>query len=102
MQTWPTKFNEQFKNDFTLYKYPDNRDTEHFEPEALEDFKRVGLKLFKRSVDENPPLWLGVRPSENKLPMYQGTGAQLMALLRLRQDIREHLRIIEILEPDGF
>jgi len=102
MQTWPTRFNEKFKKDFTLYKYPNNPDPTHFEVEALEDFKRVALKLFQRSGDEDPPLWLGVRQSENKLPMYEGSGSQLMALLRLRHDIREELSIIKILEPDGF
>jgi len=102
MQTWPTSFNDQFKNSFTLHKYPHNPDPEHFEEEALEDFKRVVLTLFKRSGDADLPLWLGRRQSENTLPMYQGTGSELMALLRLRPDIREGLDIIKILEPDGF
>jgi len=102
MQTWPTRFNEKFKKEYTLHKYPNNPDPEHFKVEALEDFKSVMLTLFPRSGDKDLPLWLGVRQSENKLPMYEGTGSQLMAFLRLRHDVREDLRITKILEPDGF
>jgi len=102
MQTWPNKFNAKLKKEYTLHKYPLNPDPEHFEPEALEDFKHIALKLFRQPENENPPLWLGNRKSENDLPMYEGTGDQIMALLRLRQNVREQLRVLKILEPDGF
>jgi len=102
MQTWPTRFNQAFKDSYTMVKYPDNPDTAHFEQEALDDFKQVALTLFEQPTDPNPPIWLCVKDTDNMKPMYEGTGSQLMALLRLRKDVREELDIVKILEPDGF
>jgi len=102
IQTWPTKFNQSFKETYDLFRYPDNPDPVHFEPAALDDFKRVLLNLFEQPTDPDPPIWLCVKNTDNMKPMYEGTGSQLMALLRFRKDVREELEIVQILEPDGF
>jgi len=110
MQTWPTKFNDKFKSEFDLVKYPDyptnpdgNPDEVHYERVALEDFKKVVTTLFELPLDDpDLPLWLGVKITDNDMPVYEGTGSELMALLRLRKDIRDSLDILQILEPDGF
>merc|ERR1712176_1144989 len=42
------------------------------------------------------------KQEENPSPVYIGTGAALMHMLRTRKDVRDELDIIALIEPDGF
>merc|ERR1712190_308171 len=99
-QTWPTRFNDKFKNDFVCVKYPQNPDEEHFVPQAIEEFKQTVFKMF--GEHEDPPLYLCHKQTQNTKPVYMGTGAALMDMLRTSEEIRKELDILAINEPDGF
>jgi len=101
LQTWPAKFNEQFKSSFTITSH--NPDTQHFDDDALKEFTKVMRDLF--NVKENAtdlPIHFAHKTTNNTRRSYVGVGENIMALLRLSQGIREDLKITELIEPDGF
>merc|ERR1712039_207006 len=69
-------------------------------PQAIEEFKQTVFKLF--GEHEDPQIYLCHKQTQNTKPVYMGTGAALMDMLRTSEDIRKQLDIVAISEPDGF
>jgi len=99
VQTWPVEINAKFKETF---EQVETVDAEHFDPTAMNEFKRSMKKLFKLQENEDVEVMSVKRNNENGQPVYVGKGDALMAMLRISEEIRNSLMITSLAEPDGL
>jgi len=101
LQTWPSKFNDEFKKTFTLAKI--NPDPAHFNDDALQEFTQTMRDLFQVPKEETElPVYFAQKATQNEMRSYEGHGENLMSLLRTYKGIRDHLNIVSLVEPNGF
>jgi len=76
IQTWPTKINEKFKNDFEMKDA--NPDTKKFEAAAVNDYKATIQALFGEDATKTVPIKYCQKKTENKNPCYLGVTEDLL------------------------
>merc|ERR550525_716071 len=99
VQTWPTKFNDKFKQDFTLTDT--NPDMKHFEASAVNDYKACMQTLFGPDCLEKVPIKYAHKVQKNDSPIYFGKTEDLQKFFRLNTDAMKQCSIKEMTET-GF
>jgi len=99
VQTWPTKFNDKFKQDFNCK--PNNPDSKKFQPEAVDAFKACMETLFGAGATAKSRIQFCHKVTENNSPCYVGLTEDLMTYLN--ENKQEMMAIgIKEMTPDGF
>lgn len=99
VQTWPTKFNDKFKQDFECK--PNNPDPKKFEPEAVEAFKTCMETMFGADATKKSRIQFCHKVTENNAPCYVGLTESLLTYLK--ENKQEMMAVgIKELTPDGF
>jgi len=99
VQTWPTKFNDKFKQDFAPKQ--NNPDPKHFEVQAVKDFTACMDTLFGAGATTKCSIQFGHRVTVNNSPCYVGRTESLIAYLT--ENNKEMLAVgIKEMLPDGF
>lgn len=78
-QVWPTKYNDSFKQSYTIHTT--NPDTDKFSEEAVEIFRRTCNMLFKDSTAGNKILYCS-KETLNTNRVFIGTCVELIAFLK--------------------
>jgi len=99
VQTWPTKFNAKFKQDFVCKET--NTDPKHFELAAVEAFTACVETLFGTSATDRSRIQYCHKVTENNFPCYVGLTESLMTYLQMNQPEMMGVGIKEM-TPDGF
>jgi len=76
IQTWPTKVNEKFKNDFKITET--NPDTKKFQSSAVTDYKETIEALFGKEATKKVPIQYCHKKTDNKFPCYVGLTEDLL------------------------
>jgi len=99
VQTWPTRFNAKFKEEFERTEA--TTDTTHFEPGAVQAFKTCMETLFGAGATNKTPIQYCHKVTTNNFPCYVG----------LTENLKDHLQKnpaemaevgIKELTADGF
>jgi len=99
VQTWPTKFNAKFKEDFECKEA--NTDTKHFEPGAVQAFKTCVEILFGQGATDNSRIQHCHKVTVNNFPCYVGLTESLKD--HLKKNPAEMMQVgIKELTLDGF
>jgi len=101
VQTWPTNFNDKFKQDFDCKET--NSDQKHFEPAAVKAFKTCieNEKLFGAGATDKIKIQYCHKVTENTNPCYVGMTESLKEYLQENQAEMTAVGIKE-LTSDGF
>jgi hypothetical protein len=99
VQTWPTKFNDKFKQDFELSDT--NPNPKNFEGSAVNDFKACMQELFGKDFEKKVPIKYAHRTQKNESPIYLGMTEDLQTFFKANPDEMKSLSIKEM-TPDGF
>jgi len=99
VQTWPTNFNDKFKQDFDCKET--NSDPTHFEPEAVQAFKTCVEKLFGSGAATKVKIQYCHKVTENTNPCYVGLTESLKDYLRDNQAEMSDVGIKELTD-EGF
>jgi len=94
VQTWPTKYNAQFQNDFNPQS--ENPDESKFSPQAAEEFKKAMSSMFDAESVRNMGIKYCHKATENNLPVFVGLGEDLMTHLKENREDMESLKILEL------
>lgn len=100
VQTWPTKFNEKFKQDFTVTE--NNPDNTKFAAAAVADFKACVEQMFGgQDATKKVPIKFCHKETKNEFPCYEGKTEDLLMYL---QDNVQAMNAVGIKEmtQDGF
>merc|ERR1712129_466214 len=94
VQTWTCRYNDTWRASFNPTDHNPNPDK--FKPQAVEEFSRAMCQLF----EINGPLpdgllKYGQSTKQNTESIYEGTGAQLMALLRTNGEVRKKKKVVK-------
>jgi len=99
IQTWPTNFNEKFKQDFDCQET--NSDKKHFEPGAVQAFKACIETLFGAGATDKVKIQYCHKVTDNNNPCYVGSTESLKDYLQKNQE--EMLEVgIKELTDEGF
>jgi len=99
VQTWPTKFNDKFKQEFKCNET--NADPKLFEPAAVEAFEACIESLFGTDATHKCRIQFCHKVTENNFPCYVGlTESLIMYLKQNRQEMRDVG--IKKMTSDGF
>jgi len=99
VQTWPTKFNAKFKEDFECNET--NTDTSHFEPGAVQAFKTCIDTLFGEDATDKSRIQHCHKVTLNNFPCYVGLTESLKDYLKKNPAEMTEVGIKE-LTPEGF
>jgi len=80
VQTWPTKINDKFKNDFEMKDT--NADTKKYESAAVNDFKACIEEMFGKDATKKVPIKFCHKATDNTFPCYLGTTEDLLSYLK--------------------
>jgi len=99
VQTWPTRFNAKFKEDFDCKEA--TTDTKHFEPGAVQAFKTCMETMFGAGATNKSPIQYCHKVTTNNFPCYVGLTENLKDRMRKNPAEMEEVGIKELTE-DGF
>jgi len=80
VQTWPTKINDKFKQDFEMTDH--NPNLKHFENAAVNEFKSCIETLFGKDATQKVGIKYCHKVTENKFPCYLGKTEALLEYLK--------------------
>jgi len=94
VQTWPTQYNEIFKQKFNPQHH--NPEPTKFDEDAVAEFKQCLGEMFSQAdVDE-----IGIQychsETDNEKPAYVGSAEALIGFLKEHPDVREQMDILEM------
>jgi len=99
VQTWPTRFNAKFKEDFECKE--DNTDPKHFEPGAVQAFKNCVESMFGTGATDKSRIQHCHKVTVNNFSCYVGKTEALKDYLQKNQTEMTEVGIKE-LTAEGF
>jgi len=99
VQTWPTRFNAKFKQDFECKE--ENTDKKHFEPAAVQDFKKCVDSMFGQGATDKCKIQHCHKVTTNNNACYVGLTEALKDYLQNNEDKMKEVGI-EKFTAEGF
>jgi len=100
VQTWPTKINDKFKNDF---KISDTSLDTKFEAAAVNDFKACMQEMFGKDAFKKVSIKFCHKVTDNENPCYRGTTEDLLRYFSLKDNAVAMSAVgIKEMTPNGF
>jgi len=100
VQTWPTRFNKDFKESFQCVLTNPNR--LQFEEAAVETFRECVETLFGAGATQTAPILYCTKVTTNESPCYVGTTQALKAYFDEHYDAMKEVGIKEFLSDSSF